>query len=415
MDRLNDKVERLESVFLNIIRLKPEERLIAPNISHLTDIKTALNDLFDQECTCKDVIYTLNTDKPFFGIEINPDMSPAEALIILTTDDKFKLKEYQLELDSKLFEIGLTADEIVATILFEISSMINSYEAIDQVRVMIDLYLLSEDDVINIRNSANYSQLIIYALKDTLYKVSSIMFKEDPEEIQTNRLIQVLELEDSLLPAQEKILSSPYGSGECVREPKITILQWMFMIYKDIKHNSSIIKETLTEAKYFTASRLIKSEIDKTLAAVDRINVTIFESCSLNRMFEAKAIHSLNEISIFKSLKQNGLRGIEDALYEYALRIKNCETEEDALYILRGINTRLSILEDYLNNTPDLSDTERKRWELVATKYRELREQLAKKKIVNKKQYGLFFDYDQLDQLDNNKNTANTGYGLYPY
>ena len=97
------------------------------------------------------------------------------------------------------------------------------------------------------------------------------------------------------------------------------------------------------------------------------------------------------------------------------MRIKNCETEEDALYILRGINTRLSILEDYLNNTPDLSDTERKRWELVATKYRELREQLAKKKIVNKKQYGLFFDYDQLDQLDNNKNTANTGYGLYPY
>ena len=72
MDRLNDKVERLESVFLNIIRLKPEERLIAPNISHLTDIKTALNDLFDQECTCKDVIYTLNTDKPFFGIETEP-------------------------------------------------------------------------------------------------------------------------------------------------------------------------------------------------------------------------------------------------------------------------------------------------------------------------------------------------------
>ena len=33
-------------------------------------------------------------------------------------------------------------------------------------------------------------------------------------------------------------------------------------------------------------------------------------------------------------------------------------------------------------------------------KYRELREVLARKKIVNKKQYGLFFDYDKLDHLD---------------
>lgn len=412
---INDKIEKLESVFLNIIRLKPEERLIAPNISHLTDIKSALNDIFEGESTCLDVLYTFNTDKPFFGIEVNPKMSPAEALTILTTDEKVRLTEYQLELDSKLFDIGLEADEVTATVLFEISSMVNSYESIDQVRALIDYYLLSEDDVINIRNSTNYCQLIIYALKDTLYKVSSIMFKEDPEEIRVNRFVQAFELEESLLSAQEKILSSPYGSGESVREPKITILQWMFMIYKDIKHNSSIIKETLKEAKDFTASKLIKAEIDKTLAAVDRINVTIFEATSINKAFENGAIHSLNEISIFKSLKQNGLRGIEDALYEYALRIKNCDTEEDALYILRGINTRLSILEDYLNNTPDLSETERKRWELVAMKYRDLREQLSKKKIVNKKQYGLFFDYDQLDQLDNNKNTANTGYGLYPY
>ena len=412
---IQDKIDKLESVFLNIIRLKPEERLIAPNISHLTDIKTALNDIFEGECNCLDVLYSHNTDKPFFGITVNPKMTAAEALTILTTDEKIKLSEYQLELDSKLFEIGLDAEEVTATVLYEISSMMNSYEAIDQVRALVDYYLLSEDDVINIRNSANYCQLIIYALKDTLYKVTSIMFKEDPEEIKTNRFAEMLELEDTLLSAQEKILSSPYGSGESVREPKITILQWMFMIYKDIKHNSRIIKDTLEDAKHFTASRLIKDEIDRTLAAVDRINVTIFESCkSLNNVFEKAAIHSLNEISIFKSLKQSGLRGIEDTLYEYALRIKNCDTEEDALYILRGINTRLSILEDYLNNTPDLSDSERKRWESVATRYRELREQLAKKKIVNKKQYGLFFDYDQLDQLDN-KNTANTGYGLYPY
>ena len=81
-------------------------------------------------------------------------------------------------------------------------------------------------------------------------------------------------------------------------------------------------------------------------------------------------------------------------------RTKSCETEEEAMYVLRGINTRLNILEDYLFNTPDLSDNERKRWEFLAIKYRELRNILAKKKIMNKKQYGIFVDYNQLDQLD---------------
>jgi hypothetical protein len=80
--------------------------------------------------------------------------------------------------------------------------------------------------------------------------------------------------------------------------------------------------------------------------------------------------------------------------------MKNCETEEDAMYIIHGINTRLNVLEDYIVNTPELSDAERRRWEGLATKYRTLREELIKKNITNKKQYGLFFDYDQLDRMD---------------
>lgn len=400
---LNELIDKLESVFLNIIYIKPEERLVAPNISHISDIKNLLNEIF-KESSCTDVMYTVNNDKQFFGIKVNPLMSANDALKILTSDEKVKFDKYQIELDSKLFDLELTGAEITATILHEVSSMINSYEVVDQLRALIDLYLLSEDDVIYIRDSANYSQLIIYALKDTLYKISSIMFKEEPEEITANRMVQTANLEDSLLSAQQKILSSSYGMGESVRTPKTIILRWMFMIYKDMKHNSNIVKETLKDAKDFSASRLDKNEIDKTLAAVDRINTqTLIENARIDKVLESKGLYAVAEISLFKTLKTNGLRGIEDALYEYALRIKNCETEEDALFILRGINTRLSILEDYLYNTPELTESERKHWELVASKYRELREQLSKKKIVNKKQYGLFFDYSTLDNLDENE------------
>lgn len=395
-----EAIDNLESVFLNVLYLKPEERLVAPNISHLSDIKEILNKIFTEN-SCTDVLYTLNTDKQFFGIKVNPLMNANDALIILATDEKIKFNKYQVEIDSKLFDVNLSAKEITALLLHEVSSMIDSYEVIDQVRALIDMYVLNEDDVISIRDSVNYSQLIIYALKDTLYKVSSAMFKVEPEELTTNKLIQASEMEDFLISGQQKIINSSYGVGEGVRSPKTVILRWMFTIYKDMRHNSNIIKDTLKDAKEFTASKLEKMEIDKTLAAVDRIGSQVYiEGARIDKVLESKGLHAVCEISLFKSLKVNGLRAIEDALYEYTIRIKNCDTEEDAMYILRCINVRIGILEDYLVNTPNLSDTERKHWELVLKKYRDLREQLAQKKIVNKKQYGLFFDYDQLDNLD---------------
>ena len=397
---LSESVEKLQSIILNIIYMKPEERLVTPNISHLGDIKNALNEVF-KENVCTSVLYTVNTDKPFFGIKINPAMSAQDAIMIIASDERLKLGKYDVELDSKLFEVGLDSDEITALLIHEISSMMDSYEVIDKVRTLIDLYLISEDDVISNRDSVNYSQLIIYALKDTLYKVSSATFKDDPEELTNNQMIKNANLEDSLISAQELIASSLYGVGESVRSPKTIILQWMFTIYKDMSHNSRIIKDTLEDAKQFTGSKLEIKEINKTLSAIDHIGSQSFvESVRIDKLLEAKGMFTLSEISLFKSLKSNGLRGIEDSLYEYALRIKNCETEEDAIYILRCINTRLGILEDYLNNTPDMSESERKHWTMVAMQYRKLREDLSKKKIWSKSQYGLFFDYSQLDKLD---------------
>lgn len=396
---LNENVEKLESVFLSILYLKPEERLVAPNISHLSQIKEILNNIFS-DITCTEASYSLNTDKIFFGIKINPVMTSTDAMIILTTDDPVNIGKYQIEFDSKLFDIGLTAEELTSFVLFEISSMMSS-ECINNTRALIDLHILSNDDVIQIRDSVNYSQLIIYALKDTMYKVSSLLFKENNESIMANKLLQTLDITDSLISAREKVINGAFGAGDSVREPKTIILQWMFMVYKDMKHNYTMVSDTLKDAKDFTASRLIKQEIDKTLVAINRIGAEILsESANLSRTLDSTGYGKLLETSLFASLKKSGLRGLEDALYELTIKVKNCEEEDEAIFILRGINTRLSIIEDYIYNTPDLSDNERKKWTLIAMKYRELREELAKKKIGNKKQYGLFFDYSQLDQLD---------------
>jgi virulence-associated protein VapD len=69
--------------------------------------------------------------------------------------------------------------------------------------------------------------------------------------------------------------------------------------------------------------------------------------------------------------------------------------------ILRGINSRLGILEDYLYNE-NLKDSERNHWERVAQAYRDLRTALSKKKF-KEKSWGVFIDYNALDELDKKK------------
>ena len=358
IEYLAEKVEKLESVFVNILYLKPEDRVVAPNMTNLADLRTIINSIFDEN-KCLDVLYTLNTDKQFFGIRINPAMSASDATVILSTDEKVRLVNYQIEFDSKLFDIGLSGDELVAITIYEIASMMDNTELFDNLRSLIDCNVVTNDDVISIRDSVNYAQLIIFAIKDTMYKLSSMIFKDEPEDLLANPATVATETGESLLSAREKIISSISGLGDTFRTPKPVILEWMFLMYRDMKINSGIISDTLNDAKTFTASRLEIAEIDKTLDAVNRIDNSIIESknIDLNHFFEKKHLSSLNEISLFRSLKKNGLRGIENELYEYTMRVKNCTDADDAYLVMRGINNRLGVLEDYIYSE-QLSDSD---------------------------------------------------------
>lgn len=396
---LNEKVEKLESVFTNILYLKPEERVVAPNISNLDDLRVILNSIFDDN-KCLDVLYTQNTDKQFFGIKINPSINSSDSVIILSTDEKVKLINYQIEFDSKLFEIGLTSEELAAITIYEVSSMMDSTVLFDNLRALIDYNIISNDDILSIRDSVNYANLIIFAIKDTMYKLSSFIFKDNPEDLLLNPAVDATNSAESLLSAREKVIASISGLGDSFRSPKPVILEWMFLMCRDMQNNSGIIIDTMKDARLFTGSKLEIIEINKVLDSITRINYVVAERTDLNKFFDQNHLSSLNELSLFKSLKKNGLRGIENELYEFSLRVKNCTESDDAYLIMRGINSRLGLLEDYLYSE-NLSDHDRKHWEDVAQAYRDLRIILSKKKL-DSKQYGLFYDYSKLDQLDNN-------------
>lgn len=395
------KLEKLESVILNIINFNPEEKMISPNITMLEDLRKALDNIFDDN-HCTDVIYTLNTDKEFFGVKVNPAISAKDALLILTTDEDLKFDRYQLELDSKLFNFGLSEDEIAAVIIYEIAAIMDSNDVFDKVRAQIDISMITDNDVISIRDSINYAQLIIYALKDALYRASSMFFTDDKYCLTNNNMIQALDLQDSIIAAEEKLESNLSNFSDPAVSEHVNILKWILTLSKNMSINSRYISDKLKDVRLFTASKIEINEINKTIKSIDRIDSTIVannESLRLDKFFDKNNLSSLNEISLFKNLRQSGLRAIENDLYEYAVRVKSCETQDDAIFILRGISTRLNLLYDYIANTR-ISDQERAHWEDVASRYQQLREILAKKNIANSKQYGIWFDYDKLDNLD---------------
>lgn len=403
IELLNDRIEKIESAINNIMYLKPEERIIKPTNYNLEDLKILLNEVFDEN-KCTDILYTLNTDKQFFAVRVSPAMNGSDAMTILATDENVRLVNYQIEFDSKLFDIGLDSKEITAIILYEIGAVMDSSDIFDKLRVLVDTNLINNDDVINIRQSANYSQLMIFAVKDTLYKLSNILFKDSVEELLIP-IIQATDMSTDIVSAKEKILASISGVSDSMRTPVPIILDWVLFVYKDIKRNRSTVYDTLVDAKSFTASRLEIKDLQACINALDKLDTMAMLSEGMNmedkdlfHFFDTKNMSAVNELSIFKALKKNGLRSLENDLYEFSMRVKNCTDAQDAYLIMRGINSRIGILEDYLYNEY-MNDGERRHWEGVADAYRDLRVVLSKKKFEDK-QYGLFFDYSALDKLD---------------
>ena len=381
-------VEEKERAIKNIIiALSDNTDSVDISKTRLDEICGSLNVLFP-EASCKEVIYTINTDKLPFGIYIDPVISNYDLMNILfeSRDIGFRVKEYRIEIDSKIFMEGLAPEDVTKMILHDVELML-SQDISDKLKDLIDIYSASIDTV-SIKNSVNANAILIYAIKDTLNKLSSSIYSKYDFKFYTDEIIDKISKLD-----YENI--SIYDSF-----PKVIILQWAFMVYSDIKTNYAMIKSTLEEAKDLTGSKLIKETIDKTMSSINRTGFELLdESLELPKFLEKRNI-PLNEVSIFKSLKTSGLRAIENDYYEYAILVKSASDENEAMYALRGINTRINILTDYIYNTPNISDAERKHWEGVIQMYQDLRIKLTKKNIINKKSYGIWFDYSKLDNLD---------------
>ena len=353
-----------------------------PTSSMLTELQKELNVFFDK-AKCNGVIFTRNTDNLFFGALCMPVFNNETALDIVLNNNPIRVQSYYIEIDSKLFNIGLEADEMTAIILHEIGHMVLDDMPAKQTRAAIDKYFTQHDSTINIKSSAQYTQLLSYAIKDTMVKATSLRFADD-DEVKADAFVTACGYGDQLISAQNKMISNIAGLTKSVRAPKLVILRWVFNLYRNVKLNRIPAIKTLQTAKKTTASVLTKKELDNVITALNRIDTDVIN--------EGAVLAEGAKRGLAAQLKINGLRGILNDYYEFQIRAKGVTTQNDQLYLMRQINARMALLQDAIMEN-DMTEQEEAKWRKVLEDYEELRRVVSNKKISSGR-LGLWYSYE---------------------
>ncbi|MDD3121951.1 MAG: hypothetical protein PHC62_00380 [Candidatus Izemoplasmatales bacterium] len=384
-NHIDNMTQQLMFVVNDEERPKEKMRLVCDTI------QKELTELFPR-FRCLDVMITENTDSEFFGTRIYPffnDSNKIDGVLFNPETVLQPFDKFYLEIDDKLFDpmIGLCALDITNIIVEEVNNY-TGVKPIEEFINQLNYFVYEKDDTFDQSSYDKCKALFEFVMFETMRYNNSIFCKEFGGYV-TNGV------EDALLQIQKAIpeMDTKVGDFKCL------LLQWYLNIYRSLdKDRSTIIM--LKKSVSYSTSKLFKRKLSLVISNIEG---------AFWNFVDTYATESTKP-GFFTKIKLDGLKSIEDDLYEYKMRIRNIETQNDALLLMRQINSRMGILDAYLMENDDLSDKERKRWESVFDKYSKLREDLSEKSVYIRKMYGLFVDYNALQQMSQNNTTMNTYY-----
>ena len=346
-------------------------------------LKRELNRFF-KDSNCKEIIFT-RSDKLFFGMCVYPQVDKELVTEILQDDKLVRFNQYTIEIDSKILHPALmiTPREFAAMLLHEVGHIVNDPAPVDEVRKVIALQLVKKGDSLNIPKTAQYYTIISYGIKDTVRKMTSMFFIYKNGEVLADEFVHMCGYGDDLNSIFDKICRS----GMKINDPnvnRLTSLAWSLSVYKELKIKRIPALRLLKKMHGITGSEIEKREMEIMMNAITTIDDTnITECCDITN---ASIYYVFNETktemqqSKFAGLRKQAaiknIRQFEQDLYEYKMRIRHVADEDDAYYLMRMINTRISVIEDFLDHER-LSESEHKRWWGLLEKYYSLREELA--------------------------------------
>ena len=370
----NDILAEIGEINLSVINLKAKPG----NKIELNKIKDCLNKIFP-DSKCVDVIYTVNTDKMFFGIVTLPILSPNEILNIMTSDEDSKIATYKVELDSKLFceTIDLSVDEITALIVHEVARLVNDYYPINNARYLIDKTVLDYGITLKMSEYVPYIEIIGYGIKEAARRSVSIF---ENNYLVPYYLDETYELTDSLRRAITK-LENKGNLWDTEVDNKSIIIKWVVRLYTDILKYRIMSLHTLEKGIKLTGSVLVVNEMKNMIKKLRRIDdySLMQEASSIINFFNDSKKANLSALDRFKA---NGIKNYYDDFYEIQFEVNNMDNDRGtAVALLHKINSRMSVIDDYISTEPELNLQTKKRLADLYYKYDELRGNIASQKL----------------------------------
>ena len=357
-----------------------ERKEMQDAINSVFDIHSTQGMTFGPDSKCENFIVTENTDKMFFGVKVMPSIKFMDNFFlddILFQEKPVRIKSVDIEFDSKMFSplVGMTANEMMAVILYEVGHVVNSSAPIDDLRVQLDAYCAANDQVIANLKDKDAIKFMAFAIAEYVSKHSSL-FTNSGDKFTADEFIHYADLDDQFENLIAKISKNNFRLHEDVDNPFATML-WTLRILSSLSTRKIMAIKTLKKAIDLSGSVLEQNYMK-----------------SLIRDLETVRILPVNE-GVLHKFKYNTMKQFDEDYFEIAMRCKNVEEEDDAIYLMRKINTRVSIIDDYIN-TEKVSPEDFKKWSKLLEKYKDLRDDLLKSTVYKGKQYGIFVNYPDI-------------------
>lgn len=349
------------------------------------EIRKTLNEIFidpkqmrRNKDVVRDVLYTDNFDKMFFGVMVMPAMIADDVIKGVIGDEKVVINQVYVELDSKLFDeaLDLSIYEIAALIVREVVHMVADSSPMEQIKKDIDLYLFSTGQTLKLSEISHYKEILSYGIRDAIRKSVSIFEINDKSKI-VDSFDDELGIKEDLVSAMIKIDKNGFNWNRDI-DNKLIFLSWVIRLYKDVIHKRIDAINDLGAAIKLTGSKIEKREMENIIARLSRIDDdSLLQEGALDYISDFFAKTRFD-------IKKNGMKKYEDDFFEIQFEVNNMETQEEAMLLLHRINSRMAVLDDYLTSE-ELSSADRKRWERLYSEYNKLRFNLSNNKIYANK------------------------------
>lgn len=365
MKKIYYNFSKLENSVSNFIILRDK--------NSLEKLRRELNSFF-KDSFCKDILYTNNTDKLFFGMCVTTIFDDNTAVFnILSDTDINPNTQYILEVDSKLLDLGLSTKEFVAILLHEIGHVVNNTQGVDAVKNYLNIYLAKNRESIDVQKVAKCLPIFKYAISNSITKLTSLFYK-DYEEVIADEFVIACGYGQYLESGMKIIISSIGTLNKTANVNKLIALQWALRIYKDFSIRRVNVLQTLRNIEPSLATQTDKKHVK---SIINTVSNPIHESFDTRNFFKERERKHLR-----KSIKN-----FENDYYDILLRAKNTQDYNESLTLLRKVNGIISLIEDFISS--DKIDNKDK-WFDIMDKFKELREILSNKEVYKDKYYGLF-------------------------